>query len=109
LKESKMDASLFCIQCRDETLHVISYINNKIKSVECEECHRIHRIKIDIVKEFYKEVYERISTKPSRITHEYRQNLNKFLLRLPARAISKPYRLIRDLNDTRKFIKHFRN
>lgn len=83
-----MDANLFCIHGRDETLHVISYTNNKMKSVECEECHRIHRIKIDIVKEFYKEIYERISTKPAKMTHEYKQDLNKFLSTFPARAIS---------------------
>ncbi|RAS80774.1 bh protein [Priestia endophytica] len=109
MKESKMEANLYCIQCRDETPHVIFYINNRIKNVECEECHRIQGIKIDIMKEFYKEIYERISTKPARITQEYKQDLNKFLLKLPARAISKPYRLIRDLNNSRKVIKQFKN
>jgi hypothetical protein len=108
MKRSEMEANLFCPYCNDETPHVIVYINNEITSIECEDCHRIVNIKVDIMKEFYKEVYEQISTKPSRITLEYKRGLSSFLSRLPKRVASKPYRLMRYLNESRKVIKQYR-
>jgi hypothetical protein len=103
-----MEANLFCIHCNDETPHMITYINNEITKIECEDCHNIVAIKVDIMKEFYKEIYERVSTKPSRITQEYKKDLSVFLYRLPIRVVSKPYRLMRDLNESRKIIKKHR-
>jgi hypothetical protein len=109
MKEAEMKASLFCLHCNDETPHSIVYINNEITRVQCEDCNHIVGIKVDIMKEFYKEVYERVCTKPSRITKEYKQDLSHFLSRLPIRVVSKPYRLMRDLNETRKIIQQYRS
>ncbi|MBD1381740.1 bh protein [Metabacillus arenae] len=108
MKRSEMEASLFCTYCNEETPHMIVYINDEITSIECEDCHHIVEIKVDIMKEFYKELYERISTKPSRITHEYKRGLISFLSKLPMRAASKPYRLMSDLNQSRKVIRQFK-
>ncbi|HWO78208.1 MAG TPA: bh protein [Bacillus sp. (in: firmicutes)] len=109
MKQTKMEASLYCLRCKDETPHTIVYINNEITSVCCDDCKRTVSIQVDIMKEFYKEIYERIFTKPSRITKEYKEDLSYFLTRLPFRVASKPYRLIRDLNESRKIIKQYRN
>jgi len=104
MKISKMEAGLYCTQCSDETLHRIVYVNNKIQSIECEGCQRITDMKIDAKKELYKEVYERISTKPLRLKKEYKQDLNKFVSDMPKRVISKPYRFIKYVNKTRKVL-----
>lgn len=109
MKMHEMEAKLFCIQCNEETEHIILYINNEITSVKCEDCQREVGIKVDIMKEFYKELYEHISTKPTRLSEEYKQDLSKFLSRLPIRIISKPYRLIRYLNESRKIIKKYKS
>ncbi len=109
MKETEMKASLFCLQCNDDTPHSIIYINDEITSVRCEECQHTVSIQVDIMKEFYKEIYERVFTKPSRITQEYRQDLSHFLSRLPFRVASKPYRLMRDLNESRKIIQQYCN
>ncbi|MBD1383501.1 bh protein [Metabacillus arenae] len=108
MKRSEMEANLFCIHCNDETPHMIIYINNEITKIECEDCRHIVELKVDIMKEFYKEIYERVSTKPSRITQEYKKDLNMFLSRLPIRVVSKPYRLIRELKESRKVIRQYR-
>ncbi|MCY9002482.1 bh protein [Peribacillus frigoritolerans] len=108
MKSSEMEANLFCISCNDETPHLILYINNKIESVECEDCQRGMVLNRDIMKEFYNEVYERISSKPSRITTEYKEDLSGFLYKLPIRIVSKPYRIMRDLNQSRKIIRRFK-
>ncbi|SUV04027.1 Uncharacterised protein [Priestia megaterium] len=108
MKSSEMNADLYCITCNGETPHIISYVNGNLESVKCEECERGMKIQRDIMKEFYKEVYDRISTKPSRITTEYKEDLSGFLYKLPVRVISKPYRMISDLNHSRKIIKQFK-
>ena len=108
MKKYVMKASLFCLHCNDETPHIIVYINNEITSVQCEDCNHQVGIKVDIMKEFYKEIYERVCTKPSRITQEYKEDLSHFLSRLPFRVVSKPYRLMRDLNESRKIILQYR-
>jgi hypothetical protein len=103
-----MESDLYCITCSDETPHIITYVNGNLESVKCEECGRIMKIQRDIMKEFYKEVYDRISTKPARITTEYKEDLSRFLYKLPIRVISKPYRVMSDLNESRKVIKKFK-
>ncbi|MGM0878616.1 MAG: bh protein [Bacillota bacterium] len=108
MKSSEMRSNLYCISCNDETPHIITYINNEIESIECEDCQRGMVIKRDIMKEFYKEVYERVSSKPSRITTEYKENLSGFLYKLPVRVVSKPYRVMRDLNQSRKIIRRYK-
>jgi hypothetical protein len=104
-----METYLFCLHCKDETPHEVVYINGEIHSVSCKNCSRLEQIKFDPKKEFLKEMYNRIATKPSRITKEYNEDLSTFLLRLPARIVKKPYRLMRDLNEWRKFFKTYKN
>ncbi|MFB8734185.1 hypothetical protein ACEQPO_10190 [Bacillus sp. SL00103] len=53
-----------------------------MKSVECTECHQKISVQVDIMKEFYKEVYGKIATKLKRMTQEYKANLNGFISRL---------------------------
>jgi hypothetical protein len=108
MKESKVKSYLYCVPCHEETPHIILYIDNEIKSVECEICARKQEFKFDINKKFYKELYYRISSKPSRITQEYRQDLNHFILGFPLRIASKPYRLMKDLNSAREIIKRYK-
>ncbi|KIY22095.1 bh protein [Mesobacillus subterraneus] len=103
-----MHGILYCSSCQDEVPHTITYINDKIKSVECDECNYTLSFNVDVMKEFYDEIYNKISTKPSRITEEYRANLSLFLKRLPVRIISKPYRVLRSLNTSRKIIKKYK-
>jgi hypothetical protein len=104
----KMEADLFCIRCKEDVEHKITYVNNKIASVKCLACQNAMELNIDVSKEFYKEIYYRISTKPSRITKEYREDLSNFLFSLPVRVVSKPYRLLKDINASRKMIKGYK-
>lgn len=104
MKRTVMEADLFCIQCKDDVPHQVVYINDKISHVECEVCHRSSDMPINPKREFYKEVYKRIASKPSRITDEYREDLSHFLISLPKRVLSKPYRLMKDINESRKII-----
>ena len=107
MKVKKMEAGLYCLDCKEEVNHEVTYINNDIKSISCLECGRTKEMKMDLKKKFYKEIYERISTKPTRITKEYKEDLSHLLLSFPVRAIRKPYRLLKDVNSSRKVMETY--
>ncbi|MCM2676130.1 bh protein [Alkalicoccobacillus plakortidis] len=107
MKTSQMEADLYCIHCKEEVLHEITYVNNQLKSIECLECRHDLEIVMDLNKEFYEETQKRVVTKPKRMTQEYREDLSRFLFSLPVRVISKPYRLFKDMKQSRHVIKEF--
>ncbi|GAB1761849.1 hypothetical protein PMEGAS70_38560 [Priestia megaterium] len=63
---------------------------------------------VDVYKEFYKEVYKRVSTKPNRVSKKYKKDINKFLIGVPIRLVSKPYRLIKDFNESMRTIHRYK-
>jgi hypothetical protein len=108
MKVKKMEAGLYCLHCKEEVDHEITYINSQIKSIRCLQCNKTKELKIDMKKELYREIVERISTKPTRMTEEYRKDLSHLLFSLPFRAIKKPYRLLKDVNTSRKVIQTYK-
>ncbi|MDC3424576.1 bh protein [Aquibacillus sp. 3ASR75-11] len=108
MKQTYLESELFCIHCLDETVHKITYINDQITKVECEECHSVLELRVDLMKEFFRESYNRIATKPSRITKEYKEDLSHFLLKLPIRIMTKPYRVAKDINGVRNIIRDYK-
>jgi hypothetical protein len=107
MKETNMVVDLYCIQCLDDTLHKITYINKKISDIECQVCQKKVVIFIDIKRELYQELLQRVQTKPSRITKEYKENLNLFLRTFPTRIVSKPFRLYREAKETTTFLARY--
>ncbi|TSB47250.1 bh protein [Alkalicoccobacillus porphyridii] len=105
MKTSQMEADLYCIHCKEEVLHEITYVNDQLKSIECIECSHDLEFVMDLDQEFYEETQKRIATKPKRMTQEYREDLSRFLFSLPVRVISKPYRLFKDFKGSRHMIK----
>lgn len=108
MKIKKMEAGLYCLHCKEEVDHEITYINSQIKSIRCLQCNKTKELRIDMKKEIYKEIIDRISTKPTRITEEYRKDLSHLLFSLPVRVIKKPYRLLKDVNSSRKVIRNYK-
>lgn len=108
MKIKTMEAALFCSYCKEEVNHEITYINDDIKSIRCEQCNKTKQLRVDVNKKFYKETYERISSKPIRITQEYKDDLSHLLMSLPVRTVSKPYRLLKDVNASRKILKQYK-
>jgi hypothetical protein len=105
MRISELDVSLYCSRCHDETLHRVQYLNDKIQSTECTTCHRKIGVNLNPTRELYKEVYKRITSKPTRLTKEYKADLNKFIGEFPKRVLSKPYRLKKYVDETRKAFK----
>ncbi|MTD38834.1 hypothetical protein GIX45_09345 [Erwinia sp. CPCC 100877] len=100
-------ATLFCMHCQKETLHDIEYMNEVISGIECEECHNKMSIDIDAMKQFYHYLYERLISKPGRMTEEARQDFSRFLASMPMRIISKPVRFINEYDQMNKEVKEY--
>ncbi|HET7657910.1 MAG TPA: bh protein [Bacillales bacterium] len=108
MEKHDMYAGLFCIHCDEETEHKVTYLNNEIARIECEQCRHIIKLDVDILREFYKEVFEHVVTKPSRMTEEYKKDLSHFLFSMPVRVVTKPYRMMNYIKNTRNVMKTFR-
>ncbi|HET7616727.1 MAG TPA: bh protein [Bacillales bacterium] len=108
MEKHEMHAALFCIHCNEETDHVVTYLNKEIARIECIECRHIIKVNVDLMKEFYREVFEHIVTKPSRMTEEYKKNLSDFLFSLPIRVATKPYRMMHYIKNTKNVMRDFR-
>nr|WP_316046552.1 hypothetical protein [Planococcus glaciei] len=50
MKVKKMEAGLYCIHCKEEVDHEITYINSDIKSIRCLQCNRTKELKVDLKK-----------------------------------------------------------
>ncbi|SDW44646.1 hypothetical protein SAMN05421781_1461 [Marinococcus luteus] len=109
MKKRKELIYLQCAHCKEETPHNVEYINGDVYSMACRTCGRELTLNRDIMKEWYSEVYDRVTTKPTRLTEEYKESRTPFVVRLPFRMASKPYRLMRDLNDTQKTLRYYKN
>lgn len=101
------EAMLFCMHCQKETLHDIQYMNEIISSIECVECHNEMSIDIDAMNQFHHYLYERLVSKPGRLTEEARQDFSKFLATMPMRIISKPMRFTNEYNQMNKEVKDY--
>jgi hypothetical protein len=82
-------------------------LNKRISSTECKKCTKRLDLKLDIPNEIYNELYTRIKTKPARMTEEYRAQLSEFLLSLPKRVVSKPFRAYREAQKMLGFYKKY--
>jgi hypothetical protein len=105
MKISEMDVNLYCSHCHDETLHHVQYLNNTIQSIDCTNCHRKLETEMDPMRELYKEVYKRVTSKPSRLAKESKKDFGKFIEGFPNRVLSKPLRLVKYVSETKDALK----
>lgn len=108
MKLTELSTDLFCIRCKEDTSHKITYLNQKISKIECENCGKSIEIDIDVAHELYDELLQRITSKPSRITEEYKTDLGKFLLSIPKRVATKPLRVYKEVKELQKITKKYK-
>lgn len=110
MEEPLKDVELLCVQCLSLTDHSLTYQNGYLVSLECQQCgrrveiapvqlasgstdvHHISRSHLDQL--YHREFLRRILTKPARMEKELQEDLSVFLLTLPLRLLTKPYRLV---------------
>ncbi len=97
---NQIDATLFCVNCDEETNHKVDYRGDRIHSVTCTQCGMTVQMDQDYIDDnFTQDFVKRVFTKPSRLTKEMQADLNAFMRILPYRVITKPYRVYREINE----------
>lgn len=101
-----MQGELYCTTCHKDTPHTVTYLNNKIKKIGCNECMKFIGNDIDFTKEMYQEIVERVSSKPFRLAKEFDSDRIKFIRDWPARFVKKPFGIINYLKMTKNSFKN---
>lgn len=114
-EEQVMDVDLLCILCGVETAHRLRYQSDRLQSVECLECHRKliigevsdeetgHTDQIshhDMHRLYQHHFLNRVLNKPHRMSEEVRNDLTTFVVTIPLRVVTKPYRLLMEILKT---------
>lgn len=92
-----MKADLYCINCNEDTPHEVIYIGENIEKITCLECNTYLEIDKNLALSNYAvDIFKRVSSKPERMSKEIKEDLSKFLSSIPARIVTKPYRMIKE-------------
>lgn len=108
MEETQVQTDLYCIHCRGDVLHTVTYLNNHITKIECMSCGKSIHSKINISQELYDEIMKRIMSKPSRMSEEFHNHMVEFLLTIPIRLASKPLRIYREAKSIENYIKKYK-
>jgi transcription elongation factor Elf1 len=104
VNETRFDTEFYCTNCLAESPHTVIYVNDILYKVTCKTCGKESIIHPDLPKEIYIRYFDRILSKPKRITKEFRQDMSHFLSSLPYRLLSKSFRTYRELKEIYKYM-----
>ena len=82
-----VETGRFCLDCKEETLHVLHYTDGLLKEGRCTKCGRVFRNKIKLLEVYGEKLMERVLTKPLRLAAEIKEKPAETILGLPGRAI----------------------
>jgi DNA-directed RNA polymerase subunit RPC12/RpoP len=89
---------LLCSHCNKETVHELHYINDTLDSVECSVCSsHIQKKESEVQTLLLGELAKRITTKPSRMHDEMKNDFWHFASQISLRLVTKPYRFTKEL------------
>jgi DNA-directed RNA polymerase subunit RPC12/RpoP len=94
----KTKTILYCIECGKETTHIINYLGDHIRSVQCEKCNsRVELDRRELMTVFTEDFIDRVLTKPKRLTVELVKVITPLIPFLPKRLMKEPRRVLKDI------------
>ena len=100
---TKVEMDLFCEKCNEETLHVITYAGQKVIKAYCTKCRKEFHVNKDAAFAAYTDdVMHRIKTKPTRVKDELKSHPVKSVISMPARLITKFFRIEKEYKEIKK-------
>ncbi|WP_143008798.1 bh protein [Halanaerobium congolense] len=94
----KVETYLHCVQCDEETEHVVIYLDDEIKSIKCKKCDRVSGIdKKELFELYTVETVEHILKEPLKLNEGIKEDGSKFLFSFSKRLLTKPYRVIKEV------------
>lgn len=102
---TKVEMDLFCEICNEDTVHVITYAGQKVIKTYCAKCHKeFHANKDAALAAYTDDVINRIKTKPQRVKAEIKHDPVRSVISMPARLITKLFRIEKEYKDIKKEI-----
>ncbi|MDD2211924.1 MAG: bh protein [Clostridia bacterium] len=96
----RIQCDFYCNGCKQEGPHFLIYSNNVLLRSECAKCGReIPFCEQTLLTLYAQDIVQRILTKPKRVSEELKKDLHRAILTLPARIITKPYRLVKEVEE----------
>jgi len=96
----RIQCDFYCNGCQQEGPHELVYSNNVLIYAECANCGRVVPFSEETLLTIYaKEMVQRILTKPQRLSQELKRDLRHAILSLPVRVITKPYRMVKEVEE----------
>ncbi len=96
----RIQCDFYCNGCQQEGPHYLVYSNNVLIHSECLNCGRVVPFSEETLLSLYaKDIVQRILTKPQRLNQELKRDLRHAILSLPVRVITKPYRMVKEVEE----------
>jgi hypothetical protein len=94
----KVETYLYCTKCKEETEHIIIYLNKEIKSIKCKKCDKLSGIeKKELLELYTAETVENILKEPLKLNKGIKEHGSKFLFSFSKRLLKKPYKIIKEI------------
>lgn len=94
----KTKTILYCIECGEETTHIIKYLGDRIRSVQCEKCKsKVELDRRELMTVFTEDFIDRVLTKPKRFTVELVKIIAPLIPFLPKRLMKEPKEVLKDI------------
>lgn len=96
----EQEASLWCVNCQDETPHHVHYVAGLLHWVRCERCRQRWDVNhLLLLSEYCRMLPSRITTKTLRVGVEVRRHPLRFAASLPKRVLTKPLQIVDEAVD----------
>ena len=103
----EQEASLWCVNCQEETPHHVHYVAGLLHWVRCERCRQRWDVNHLLLLSLYCRMFPgycrmfpgRITTKTLRVGVEVRRHPLRFAASLPKRVLTKPLQIVDEAVD----------
>ena len=92
----KVRSTFVCPSCGEETTHELHYAGDTLHEIRCTNCNEEFYAHHHPVEGFASELRVRVFSKPGRLIDEMRTRPSR-LIRFPARVLTKPVRMAREV------------
>lgn len=87
----RVEAEKYCLDCKEETTHVLHYVDDLLKEGRCTKCGSVFHNKMKLLEVYGERLMDRVLSKPLRLAAEIKENPTETILGLPKRAVKKPF------------------
>ena len=98
MEKKTLKTVLVCNNCHKETVHELHYINETLDSIQCGECSsHVQKNESEVQTLLLGELAKRLTSKPTRMHGEMKDDFWRFASNISLRVATKPYRFTKEI------------